>query len=502
MQNQSGPGDISRRRFLTTAAAAAPLLAGAAEARPSDSTPAAPHTFRLVREIPVQSGYDLLVAGGGPAGVAAAVSAARAGAKVLLIEATGCLGGMGTSGLVSSFDPMGNGRENLVRGLMLEIVEEMFRRGFVPYKHASSQLAGFHLWTHFNPEGYKTVLDEFVEKAGVEVRLFTKLIDTDADRAARTVRSVVVHDIEGYHCLAARMFVDATGDAVLADLSGAECRRAGQDTPHIMPPTLASIYCGLHDGPIGRGGLGASVYAQGVREGAFSQPDYYLQGLCRQSEEMGYLNAMHIFGVDPLRAADRTRAMIEGRRRTQEIVNYFRKHLKGCETLELAATGALLGVRESRRIVGEYELTGDDLHERREFPDTIGVYCKFVDIHLYDPPKPGAATTGDAGKVMTVQPKPGEHFSIPYGVLVPRGWKNLWAAGRCLSADVVAHGSARCQPYCSMMGQAAGTAAAQCLRTGQTASTLDTEALIVALRRAGAYLPQCKLSEKMTRSRG
>ena len=174
---------------------------------------------------------------------------------------------------------------------------------------------------------------------------------------------------------------------------------------------------------------------------------------------MGYLNAMHLFDVDPLRAADRTRAMIEGRRRTQEIVNYFRKHLKGCETLELAATGSLLGVRESRRIVGEYELTGDDLHDRREFPDTIGVYCKFVDIHLYDPPKPGAATTGDAGKTMTVRPKPGEHFSIPYGVLVPRGWKNLWAAGRCLSADVVAHGSARCQPYCSMMGQAAGTAA-------------------------------------------
>ena len=128
------------------------------------------------------------------------------------------------------------------------------------------------------------------------------------------------------------------------------------------------------------------------------------------------------------------------------------------------------------------------------------MYCKFVDIHLYDPPKPGAATTGDAGKTMTVQPKPGEHFSIPYSVLVPRGWKNLWAAGRCLSADVVAHGSARCQPYCSMMGQAAGTAAAQCLRTGQTACDLDTEALIVTLRQAGAYLPQSKLSKQMTRN--
>ena len=502
MSGQSDSTNFSRRRFLTTTAAAAtaPLLAGAAHARPSDSAQTAPGMFRLVREIPVEAGYDLLVAGGGPAGVAAAVSAARSGAKVLLIEATGCLGGMGTSGLVCSFDPMGNGKENLVRGLMLEIVEAMARRGFLPYKNTSAQLAGFHLWTHFNPEGYKVVLDEFVQKAGVEVRLFTKLIDVDADAAAHGVRGVVVHDIEGYRYLAARMFVDATGDAVLAELAGAECRRAGQHTPHIMPPTLTSIYCGMHRGKYGEGGIGKEVYAQGVREGAFSQPDYYLQGLCRQSEEMGYLNAMHVFHVDPLRAKDRTRAMIEGRRRTQEIVKYFREHLPGCETLELAATGALLGVRESRRIVGEYELTGEDLHDRRAFPDTIGVYCKFVDIHLYDPPKRGDATTGDAGKTMTVQPKPGEHFSIPYSVLVPRGWKNLWAAGRCLSADVVAHGSARCQPYCSMMGQAAGTAAAQCLRTGQTACDLDTAALIVALRQAGAYLPQNELSKEMTRN--
>jgi hypothetical protein len=491
---------LNRRSFLKSsvlgAAGGACLATDKAHAASTDGK-----TFRLVREIPVESGFDLLVAGGGPAGVAAAVSAARAGAKVLLIEATGCLGGMGTSGLVCSFDPMGNGKDNLVRGLMLEIVGELSRRGFLPYKQLAEQLAGFHLWTHFNPEGYKTVLDQFVQQAGVEVRFFTKLIDVDADAAARAVRSIVVHDIEGYHCLAARMFVDATGDAVLAHLAGAECRRAGQDTPRIMPPTLTSIYSGVHEGPIGHGCLGASVYAQGVKEGAFSQPDYYLQGLSRSSEELAYLNAMHIFGCDPLKATDRTSAMIEGRRRTQEIVKYFRQHLPGCEKMEVAATGALLGVRESRRIVGEYELTGQDLKDRREFPDTIGVYCKFVDIHLYDPPRPGVATTGDAGKIMTVQPKPGEHFSIPYSVLVPRGWKNLWAAGRCLSADVVAHGSARCQPYCSMMGQAAGTAAAQCLRTGQAACDLDTEALILALRQAGAYLPQGQLSRQMTRNR-
>jgi hypothetical protein len=155
---------------------------------------------------------------------------------------------MGTSGLVSSFDPMGNGKEYLCRGLMQEIVDEMFRRGFVPYKNKIKQLAAYHRWTHFNPEGYKVVLDELVANAGVEVRLFTKLIDADAQPSAGMVRGVMTHDIEGYRYITARLFVDATGDAVLADLAGAACRRAGRDTPHIMPPTLTSIYCGMHRG--------------------------------------------------------------------------------------------------------------------------------------------------------------------------------------------------------------------------------------------------------------
>ena len=408
---------------------------------------------------------------------------------------------MGTSGLVCSFDPMGNGKENLVRGLMLEIVEEMFRRGFVPYKHSSEQLAAFHHWTHFNPEGYKVVLDALVQKAGVEVRLFTKLIDADADRNARSVRGIVVHDIEGYHYLAARMFVDATGDAVLAELAGAECRRAGRDTPHIMPPTLTSIYCGVHQGPIGNGCLGARrLRERGSRRSLFparllspgTHPPERGVGL---PERHAPLRRRPAAGGGPHARDDRRPAADAGDR------ELFPQASAGRGEDGSGRHRRLLGVRESRQIVGEYELTGEDLHDRREFPDTIGVYCKFVDIHLYAPPKPGAATTGDAGKVMTVQPKPGEHFSIPYSVLVPRGWKNLWAPGRCLSADVVAHGSARCQPYCSMMGQAAGTAVVQCLRTGQTACDLDTETLIVTLRQAGAYLPQKKLSKQMTRNR-
>lgn len=137
---------------------------------------------------------------------------------------------------------------------------------------------------------------------------------------------------------------------------------------------------------------------------------------------------------------------------------------------------------------------------RRIFPDSIGVYCKACDIHPY-------AFTDQAMKDhremyysnKLYRPDRGEMFSIPYGALVPKGWKNLWTAGRCASADVIGQGSLRCQPYCSQMGQAAGTAAVQAMLTGQAANNLDTEQLVSTLREAGVYLPQKQTSKQMTK---
>ena len=167
--------------------------------------------------------------------------------------------------------------------------------------------------------------------------------------------------------------------------------------------------------------------------------------------------------------------------------------------MQLVATGSSIGVRESRRIVGEYEMTFDDLKARRQFPDQIGVFNKAVDIHVSDCTEEAYKRfreeyfkTGRIGK--------GECFGIPYSILVPKGWKNLWVAGRCNSSDVKVHGSIRVQPAASMMGQAAGTAAVQSLRTGQQADNLNTKTLIETLRKAGAYLPQKETSKTMTRS--
>ena len=157
-----------------------------------------------------------------------------------------------------------------------------------------------------------------------------------------------------------------------------------------------------------------------------------------------------------------------------------------------------MGVRESRRIVGEYELVFDDFINRRQFPDQIGVFNKHVDIHPYDCSKEEHERFWKE-KSKTAVLGIGECFGIPYGILVPKGFKNLWVAGRCNSSDVMVHGSIRVMPACGMMGQAAGTAAVQSVRTGQSACELNTETLINSLREQNAYLPQKETSTKMTR---
>ena len=205
-----------------------------------------------------------------------------------------------------------------------------------------------------------------------------------------------------------------------------------------------------------------------------------------------------MFNLNALRCESLSQGVMLGRRLAQEYLAFFRKYVPGCEEIEHVTTASLIGVRESRRIVGEYELTEKDYYARRQFPDQIGVFNKAIDIHSYD--------TSDAEYERfkneyekTGRLNPGECFGIPYGILVPKGWRNLWVAGRCVSSDVGVHGSIRVQPACSMMGQAAGTAAVQSIRRGQSACALDTAELAATLREHGANLPQQHFCSEMTR---
>jgi hypothetical protein len=457
-------------------------------------------SYSFKRNIPVdETVYDLVIAGGGPAGTGAAIAAARLGAKTLIIEATGCLGGMGTSGLVTAFDPMANGEEMLVGGIMREIVFRMYERGFLgPDEKPEVFTKAFHHWTGFHGEGYKLLLDEMAVEAGVELRFFTQVVDADVDSRKKAVNAVIQHNVEGLRYVRAKTFIDATGDAVLSSICGVPCREAGIDTPMAMPPTLCSYVANVDWSRAVNGGQDSSPLTKAIADGHFTQPDRHVPGAWHVGQTLAYFNTGHVFGTNAVNCASLTKAMIEGRRTVQEFISYYKKYVPGYENIELAATAPLLGVRESRRIVGEYELCYADYEARRHFPDQIGIFNKAVDIHVHDASEAEYRRYSEEFlKVSRL--KPGEYFGIPYSILVPKGWSNLWTAGRCNSSDIKVHGSIRVQPAASMMGQAAGTAAVQSVRTGQPACDLNTATLVETLRNAGAKLPQEKLSEKMTR---
>jgi hypothetical protein len=458
----------------------------------------APETYHLRREIPVEEGFDLVVAGGGPAGVAAALAAARLGARVLLVEAMGCLGGMGTSALVANWYALGEGKAFRVGGILLELIHALCREGWAdPEARARFEAGRYVERLGYDPEGLKLLLDGLCDEAGIEVRFYTRVIDADADEERRQVRGVITHSVEGYRYIRAGAFVDATGNAVLSDLCGVRSREAGRDTPNIMPPTLCARIADVDDDRFDRAAQQTKV-EQAIADGFFSQPDRHVPGLFPSTGTTATMNAGHLFHTDALETRSLSDAMVRGRELVQEYAAFYRAYVPGCERMKVVGTGALLGVRESRRIVGEYELNYEDFCARRHFPDQIAVYRKRVDIHVYDTSPEEYARYHEEFNELDVL-RPGESYGIPYGVLVPKGWANLWVAGRPVSADLKVHGAIRDQPACILMGQAAGTAAVQAVRTGQPAYDLDTAMLVRTLREADAYLPQSETSRTMTR---
>jgi hypothetical protein len=466
-------------------------------------------SIKLTRELPVIEGYDVLVAGGGPAGSAAAICAARLGARVLLVEASGCLGGMCTAGLVTNFGPMSDGERPLVGGFTRELIETLYERDILgPDVTPKYWMADYNRKIQFKPEGLKRVLDEYCVNAAVDILFFTRVVEAETE--AHKVRGAIVANVEGLTFIRAKTFIDATGDAALAHAAGAPCLMAGRDWRH-APATLCSLHGGMNwDDPAYAGGTKGSdkihkrvkteFLPKAIAEGHFSEPDPHIMGMKKIGYSVAALSAGQLFGVNGLSAKELSKAMIDGRKLALEYTEFYRKYVPGCEQLQLLTTAPLLGVRDTRRIIGEFELTIEDYVARREFPDQVAVYNRPPNVH---PTDNSAAEFERHRREMEgdeVRLGRGECVGIPYGILVPKGFENLWVAGRCHSSDTMVHGSIRAQSAAYMMGEAAAAAAKQSLETGQPACDLDTQTLVETLRACGGYLPQTTLSRQMTRS--
>jgi len=434
-------------------AGAALAAANGAGAFASEAADANGASVAYARRLPVKVETDVFVAGGGPAGVAAAVSAARHGARVFLAESHTCLGGMSTAGRVMVFMPWGDGVHALADGFGSRIRERLAKE---------TRIRG----VAHDIEAFKRAYDAELLESGARFSFYTRLVDVIAEGG--DISHAVCTAPSGMWAVKARVYVDATGNGDLSAMAGAAWKK-GDARGKMMPGTLVSYWDQIDwerwqkERPVGFAGSGQPFGAflpQANRDGVLSVPDLHFSGIFRQDGGLGLANMGHCFGVDGTDEASLTKALVEGRRSMVEYERYLHEYLmRGMEKARLLATGELLGIRETRRIVGDYTLSHDDYVRRASFPDEIGRYAYSIDIHpsSADPKAMAEHVKQFNSKYRYAK---GESYGIPYRILTPKGVRNLLVAGRCVSADEMVQASIRVIPACYITGQAAGIAAA------------------------------------------
>ena len=443
------------------------------------------------REIPVLGEFDVVVCGGGPAGCAAALSARRAGLSVLLVESQGQLGGMGTSGLVSHWlgGRTANGRW-IVGGIFRELAEEAVAQGFalLPRETAGVKYQP-HGWFNglvhgvpFDPFAMAAYLDRKMMADKVEILFDTRVVD--ARVADGRISHLFLANKAGIQAVAARAVIDATGDADVAARAGWPTV-LGRDGDHLMTPTTLMF----HVDNVDQAALAAYIQdkeSPRLKElilalrasGAWTFPYEIFISVQLQEPGVMMINTSRLVGIDGTDPRSLTRGMIQGREETQQLLALMRKHIPGCAQARIKAVASLLGVRETRRIVGDYVLSVDDLVTGKSFADTIGFSGYWWD--LPDPKRPSH------------QPMEGRKAPyptpIPYRVVVPRAVENLICPGRAISVERDVLGPLRVMAPCMAMGEAAGLAAKQVVTRNIAFANVDIAALQTTLRAKGAIL--------------
>ena len=420
--------------------------------------------------VPVAVEADLVVVGGGPAGLGAALSGARNGLKTVLLERYPYLGGLASGGMVLVLDDMCNGPEVTVRGLCLEMIERMETLGLAvtpPERDRRSDPALYRKWsrwgtfdfysqmkpqpicyaTAFDPDGYKQVANQMVAEAGVELRLhswFSRAVVADG-----RIAGVICDSKEGRHAVRGRVVVDATGDLDVAASAGA--------------PFVADSYIVTTVFRLGNVDTDAAERFEYAEPEAFAKLDREAKRLIGGSWDKWWLktplpgivwcNCPHMTGFDGLKVADLTRADPEGRARIAKLLPFLRAKLPGFEQCVVVDVAPQLGIRQTRLLQGAYVVTKEDVTQRRHFADSIAR---------------------------------GRDYYTPYRALLPRGVDQLLVAGRHYSATPQAQRISREIPPCMAMGEAAGLAAALALGGGTTVAQIDVRQLQAKLRAQGA----------------
>lgn len=443
---------ISRRSFFQAAAGATglPLLAGCASAGASGRAPEG--LFReAARDVPLHDDADVIVCGAGPAGVSAAITAARAGARTRLFDLHGCLGGVWTAGLLTwifDFDK---------QGLAREITRRLDARGARHGSHPSMFV--------YEPEEMKILLEELCGEAGVKVRLQTGV--TAAYREGPRLSAIATESKSGREAWRAPVFIDATGDGDLGAQAGCGWDIGHPETGACQPLTLNVLavvrdvrqlkpYLSENDL---KGHVEATRRVKAEIQRAGIDPSYGMPTIFPVRDNVVLLMFNHEYGVRPYDADALTAATLHSRKEVFEIMRGLRKLGGIWEDLQIVATAEQIGIRDGRRIHGRYRVFKDDLIKGARHDDAVARVTFGVDIHAETREKNNTETIGRGGIARALP------YDIPLRALIAKDVDGLMMAGRCISGDFVAHASYRVTGNAVATGEAAGVVAALSAKT-------------------------------------
>lgn len=430
------------------------------------------------REIPVLYSVDVCVCGGGPSGTAAAINAARNGAKTVLVERGISLGGLAVSGCVYPF--MDTHAPDSDTPYVAEIKKRLIEKNIYPYDGVTGQ-------TWHNPEVLSLIYDEMCEECGVNILYETVLVDVATSKDK--ISTCIVQTIAGLAAIEAKIFIDSTGDAYLSRNAGVDYERGYEKTGNNQPLSFR-----FEMGGIDIDKLYKYVAIDLQEDWCKSKPPYFeiaeamhrkqrykLEEFMARGVESGeltqaeaeYMQAYSIIGKNGVMSCNfpeipvkfkstdpigYSKAVTFGRKMMHNMANYLIKHLPGFEKAYISREAAILGARESWRIKGKYYLVEDDYHNQSKFPDAVCRTAWFIDAH--------------GEKVSEKLPK-GAFYEIPYRSLVTEKFSNLIVTGRCISASFILQASMRIQPTCMSIGEAAGIAAAYSLKNKIAANKIE-----------------------------
>jgi len=433
--------------------------------------------MQITLDVNKEYSTDVLVCGGGVSGFASAVSAARSGAKVILVETGGFLGGTVTKGLVGPFMTCYDrkGEKQIIKGLFSELVDRLSEKegcirpencrgndsysGYRPYGHMGV--------TPFDYEILKRTLEDMCLESGVKLLYHTTVIG--CEKGQNKITKVYLADNNDILSISAKVFIDTTGSAVLAHKSGANVMRDEKERQTAsLFFTISGVDKKALDKYMGRttdlrARFFVDVIEKGQKDGSFPCGTKKLRIFEMMNGTWIVNMAQHDQMFNELDGEEITSAEINQRKQIDKIVNFLQKNIVGLENIRLEATASDLGIRESRRIVGKTILTLEDIKSAKKFDDRICALANSIDLHQ---------SIGN-----TYIEHSGENYYIPLSCLISNNIENLLTAGKSISADKYAFAAVRVVPPCIAMGQAAGTAAALAVRDGVDVGELDVKKL-------------------------